>query len=120
VTPDDLATAMALVAVHWPWTMTAAELDTWHRSLRPLDLEKLVDALDSLAASGQYPRFRPTIPVILDAYRAVCRSKAEPAKVEVAPKLPVEITRKGFDEAWAALGSDVAHLRRHAPQEVTS
>jgi|HubBroStandDraft_1064217.scaffolds.fasta_scaffold140581_3 hypothetical protein len=100
---EDLQTALELIEVHWPWpAITATELIAWRRNLRPLDFDQAVETLDAIAASGN--RFRPSIGIVIDAYRAKSRAKYAPSPVVVAPELPKEVTRAAIAHAREALG----------------
>ena len=102
---DDLHTAMALIGAHWPGSMTAVELDAWRRNLRSLDLDQLVETLDGLAASGCYPRYRPTIGIVLETYRAKSRRKVHLPEQPLPAPLPREVTRGYLATARAALAN---------------
>ena len=114
MTPDDLHDALALVSVHWPKrSMSAHEVAAWRRTLRPLEFEGIVEALDSLAC-GNYSHFRPPVGVVVDCYRARARAKRLPTPPVVVEKLPLDSTRKYLDDVWEALGPVARHARSQA------
>jgi hypothetical protein len=114
MTPDDLHDVMDLLGAYWPGTLSSTELLAWRRNLRHLDVEPLVEALDGLAASGR--RFRPSVGLVVESYRARVRARhcAEAPPPVVANPLPLSLTRRYLDDAWAALGPVSRHARSRA------
>ncbi len=83
MTRDEIEIVMRLLCGHWPMPeMGEDETTVWARTLLPLDLETVVEAVDGLSESGMH--FRPTDGEVLARYREMlCLRK--PASLDEGP-----------------------------------
>lgn len=112
MTPTDAVKAMELLEALWPSRNPSPPLtDALEREFYAMTdhvtLDEWTKALRRLAASGDYPRFRPGGAVVWEALRAIARYRT-PAPV---PRGPAPATK---DQARASIASARAALRHSA------